>query len=116
MVLKASISLEFYPPHNPISEQRLWAEMQKLELLRPTFISVTYGASGSARLRSRKFLETLKAMASVPTSAHLTCVGRTRDEIDNLARKWWATGIKHIIALRGDSPKGNENYHVLYTK
>ena len=110
MVLTPTVSFEFFPPHTPKAEEQLWTVMNKLSPLGPAFFSVTYGAGGSTRSRTERLVERVHNALAVPPAAHLTCVGATRDEIDSLAQQWWDSGIKHIVALRGDSPKGELQY------
>jgi len=110
MVLTPTVSFEFFPPHNPKAEEQLWDVMKKLAPLGPAFFSVTYGAGGSTRSRTERVVERVHNVMPVPPAAHLTCVGATRAEIDTLAQQWWDSGIKHIVALRGDPPKGQTSY------
>ena len=104
------VSFEFFPPKTEKAEAQLWAVMQKLSPLRPTFFSVTYGAGGTTRTRTENVVLRIHEEMPVPPAAHLTCVGASRGEIDDLARKWWAQGIRHIVALRGDPPQGEARY------
>ena len=101
-----AISFEFFPPKTPALEAQLWACIERLATLRPNFVSVTYGAGGSTQKRTHAtVLRILKETALTP-AAHLTCVGATRAEVDNVARRYWEAGVKHIVALRGDAPNG----------
>ncbi|MEC8162939.1 MAG: methylenetetrahydrofolate reductase [Pseudomonadota bacterium] len=110
MVLTPTVSFEFFPPHTPKAEEQLWTVMNKLTPLGPAFFSVTCGAGGSTRSRTERLVERVHNALAVPPAAHLTCVGDTRDEINSLAQQWWDSGIKHIVALRGDTPKGELQY------
>ena len=78
----------------------------KLAPLQPEFVSVTYGAGGSTRERTHSTVCRLQKETGLRAAAHLTCVGATREEIDAIARTYWDSGIRHIVALRGDPPTG----------
>lgn len=110
MAIKPAVSFEFFPPHNEAAEAQLWEVMEKLAPLLPAFFSVTYGAGGTTRTRTERLVERVHQAMPVAPAAHLTCVGATRAEIDALAKSWWQAGIKHIVALRGDPPKGQTSY------
>lgn len=98
------ISFEFFPPKSEQAEERLWDEITRLEGLAPRFISVTYGAGGSTRERTHRIVSRIRAETDLEPAAHLTCVGASRAEIDEIARRYWAAGVRHIVALRGDPP------------
>ena len=87
-------------------ERTLWEAVTRLAPLRPTFFSVTYGAGGSTRQRTHETVVRLKKETGIDPAAHLTCVGATQGEIDDIARAYWDAGIRHIVALRGDPPAG----------
>jgi len=110
MVLKPEVSFEFFPPHSVEAETQLWKVMEKLVPLSPSFFSVTYGAGGTTRKRTEQVVERIQSALPIPPAAHLTCVDATRNEIDSLAKKWWDAGIQHIVALRGDPPRGTSHY------
>jgi methylenetetrahydrofolate reductase (NADPH) len=99
-------SFEFFPPKNVEGEERLWAAMSQLESIAPDFISVTYGAGGSTRDRTIRITSEITARTHIPTVAHLTCVGSTRDELVEILGKYRDAGIKSILALRGDPTGG----------
>lgn len=99
-------SFEFFPPKNVEGEERLWAAMSQLESIAPDFISVTYGAGGSTRDRTIRITSEITARTHIPTVAHLTCVGSTRDELIEILGKYRDAGIKSILALRGDPTGG----------
>ncbi|MGH7041087.1 MAG: methylenetetrahydrofolate reductase [NAD(P)H] [Acetobacteraceae bacterium] len=100
------LSFEFFPPRTEALEQQLWACVRRLEALRPRFVSVTYGAGGSARARTHATVVRVLRETSLVPAAHLTCVGASRAEVDEVARQYWEAGIRHIVALRGDAPPG----------
>jgi len=101
-----AVSFEFFPPKSAEMETQLWNAIRRLEPLRPHFVSVTYGAGGSTRQRTHETVARLKKETGVDAAAHLTCVGATQGEIDDIARAYWDAGIRHIVALRGDPPGG----------
>jgi methylenetetrahydrofolate reductase (NADPH) len=104
------VSFEFFPPKTPEMEVRLWEVIKRLEPLGPRFVSVTYGAGGSTRERTHATVRRIRQETVLEPAAHLTCVGASRDEIDGVARAYWAAGIRHIVALRGDAPNGAQEY------
>ncbi len=101
-----SVSFEFFPPKTDAMEARLWETVEKLEPYRPDFVSVTYGAGGSTRERTRNTVKRLLTDTGLNAAAHLTCVGATRGETTDIIHDYKAAGVDHIIALRGDSPAG----------
>lgn len=103
-----SISFEFFPPKTPEMEKSLWDAILKLEKLSPEFVSVTYGAGGSTRERTHNTVKKILKETSLTPAAHLTCVGASKQEIDDIAKNYWDMGVKHIVALRGDLPEGME--------
>ena len=99
-----AVSFEFSPPKNDEAEAALWATILRLEPLRPAFVSVTYGAGGSTRTRTHATVKRIVEETSLKPAAHLTCVGASKGEIDDIVRAYWDAGIRHIVALRGDMP------------
>jgi methylenetetrahydrofolate reductase (NADPH) len=104
------VSFEFFPPKTAEMENRLWEVITRLEPLMPRFVSVTYGAGGSTRERTHATVRRIRVETSLEPAAHLTCVAATKAEIDAVARDYWAAGVRHIVALRGDPPAGGEAY------
>jgi methylenetetrahydrofolate reductase (NADPH) len=100
------ISFEFFPPKNLEGSFRLWDTMQVLSPLEPRFVSVTYGAGGATRDLTRDAVATLHKSSGLNVAAHLTCVNATRAETLDIADQFAAAGVKDIVALRGDPPKG----------
>jgi methylenetetrahydrofolate reductase (NADPH) len=100
------ISFEFFPPKNDLMEEKFWDSVHKLAPLKPRFVSVTYGAGGSTRERTLRMVRSIKSDTGVNAAAHLTCVGATRDEVDEVVRGYQAAGVNGIVALRGDPPEG----------
>lgn len=101
-----TFSFEFFPPKDQEGEARLWAAIDSLQSIAPDFISVTYGAGGSTRDRTIRITSEITSRTQVPTVAHLTCVGSTRDELIDILGKYRDAGIKSILALRGDPVGG----------
>jgi len=101
-----SLSFEFFPPRTEALEQQLWACIRRLEPLAPRFVSVTYGAGGSTQGRTHAIVARIVTETGLTPAAHLTCVGASRGEVDDVARQYWDAGIRHIVALRGDMPGG----------
>ncbi|MEL7450037.1 MAG: methylenetetrahydrofolate reductase [Pseudomonadota bacterium] len=104
------VSFEFFPPKTEAMEATLWKSVERLAPLAPSFVSVTYGADGSTRDRTHQIVKRLKQDSPLAPAAHLTCVGASRDEIDDIARKYWDAGVRHLVALRGDPPQGSTEY------
>ena len=98
------VSFEFFPPKTEAMEATLWASVETLQPMRPRFVSVTYGAGGSTRERTHATVARIVRETAIPAAAHLTCVNASRDEIDAIADEYWAAGVRHIVALRGDPP------------
>ena len=104
------VSFEFFPPKSEKMAETLWESIQTLAPLHPRFVSVTYGAGGSTRERTHATVERILAETPLTPAAHLTCVGATRDEVDGVARGYWESGVRHIVALRGDPPEAGAKY------
>ncbi len=104
------ISFEFFPPKTEKAEESLWHTIERLAPLKPRFVSVTYGAGGTTRERTHSIVTRIRRETDLEPAAHLTCVAASRDEIDEIARNYWNSGIHHIVALRGDPPEGGNDY------
>ena len=104
------ISFEFFPPKTEKMGQTLDKSVRTLAPLGPRFVSVTYGAGGSTRERTHEQVVRIHNELGIPAAAHLTCVAATREEVDEVARHYWESGIRHIVALRGDPPDGSSDY------
>ncbi|MBV9571387.1 MAG: methylenetetrahydrofolate reductase [NAD(P)H] [Alphaproteobacteria bacterium] len=98
------VSFEFFPPRTAEMEEQLWHAIRRLEPLAPAFVSVTYGAGGSTRERTHATVERIVKETALTPAAHLTCVGASRDEIDDIAQSYWNIGVRHMVLLRGDMP------------
>jgi len=104
------VSFEFFPPKSEKMEEQLWDAVRTLEPLGPRFVSVTYGAGGTTRERTHATVARIQRETSLAAAAHLTCVEATREEIDQVANEYWAAGVRHIVALRGDMPTAGAAY------
>jgi len=102
---KTELSIEFFPPQTPEGAEKLRAARARLAVLEPEFFSVTYGAGGSTRERSFATVAEIVA-EGFEAAPHLSCVGSTRDNIRDILRDYANTGIRRIVALRGDLPSG----------
>jgi methylenetetrahydrofolate reductase (NADPH) len=100
------LSFEFFPPRTEALEAQLWTCIRRLEPLATRFVSVTYGAGGGTQERTHTTVARLVAETTLTPAAHLTCVGASAGEVDAVARRYWAAGVRHIVALRGDMPGG----------
>lgn len=100
------ISFEFFPPKSLEASFRLWDTVQTLAPLDPRFVSVTYGAGGTTRELTREAVSTLHKSSGLNVAAHLTCVEATRSETLDIADSFAAAGVRQLVALRGDPPKG----------
>jgi methylenetetrahydrofolate reductase (NADPH) len=105
-----AVSFEFFPPKSETMERTLWESVETLTPLRPSFVSVTYGAGGTTRERTHATVARIARDTPLKPAAHLTCVDASRDEIDAVARDYWAAGVRHIVALRGDPPRAGEKF------
>ena len=101
-----AVSFEFFPPRTVDAAFRLHDAVRALVPLGPRFVSVTYGAGGSTRRLTNEAVEAISRRAEVPVAAHLTCVGATRGETLAVADGFAEAGVREIVALRGDPPKG----------
>lgn len=105
-----SVSFEFFPASDPAMDATLWQSVQRLAPLAPRFASVTYGADGSTRDRTHALVKRIQTDTELVGAPHLTCVGASRAEVLEIARRYWDEGVRHIVALRGDAPQGSDTY------
>ena len=103
-----AISFEFFPPREKTAEDRLLQDIRDLEALCPRFVSVTYGAGGGTKENTQAIAARIAAETSIVPAAHLTCIDASREEVDAVARDYWNSGIRHIVAVRGDPPGRHE--------
>ena len=101
-----SFSFEFFPPKDDEGSEQLWRSLRELEPLRPTFVSVTYGAGGSTRDRTVGITQRIARETTMVPMAHLTCVGHTREDVRSVVGAYAAAGVRNVLALRGDPPDG----------
>jgi len=112
MITKNSpaVSFEFFPPNTEAMDATLWKSIQRLADLEPRFVSVTYGADGSTRERTHAAVARIMKETKLTPAPHLTCIDASRGSIDDIARQYWDMGVRHLVALRGDAPKGAGAY------
>ena len=103
---KTVFSFEIFPPNDKFPIDKFYDVINDLSQHKPDFISVTYGAGGSTRNKTVEIASHIKNNLNIETVAHLTCVGSTKEEIQNILAQLKANNIKNILALRGDIPKG----------
>ncbi|WP_032092903.1 MULTISPECIES: methylenetetrahydrofolate reductase [Pasteurellaceae] len=103
---KINVSFEFFPPKNEKMEQILWDSIQRLKVLKPKFVSVTYGANSGERDRTHSVVKRIKRETGLEAAPHLTGIDATPDELKQIAQDYWDSGIRRIVALRGDEPPG----------
>ena len=106
------VSFEFFPPKNEEMEEKLWKAITNLQGLKPSFVSVTYGAGGSTRERTHNTIKKILQNTNLKPASHLTCVGASKSEIEEIAKNYWAMGVRHIVALRGDMPASSPTYQL----
>jgi methylenetetrahydrofolate reductase (NADPH) len=104
------VSFEFFPPRSPEAEARLYETVEQLRPLRPTFVSVTYGAGGATRRLTIDIVRRIKSELGIEAMAHLTCVGHTAAELEEILDGLVSSGIENVLALRGDPPKGSTTF------
>lgn len=104
------ISFEFFPPKSLQASFRLWETVQTLAPLAPEFVSVTYGAGGTTRQLTHEAVATIHAEYGLNVAAHLTCVDATRTQTLQIARDYANAGVREIVALRGDPPRGTGSF------
>ena len=102
-----NVSFEFFPPSTPEMEQILWNSIRRLEPLNPKFVSVTYGANSGVRDRTHGVIERIQQETNLVAAPHLTLVDASDEELLDLAKHYWKSGIRDIVALRGDLPAGS---------
>ena len=102
-----NVSFEFFPPASPEMETILWNSIRRLEPLNPKFVSVTYGANSGVRDRTHGVIERIQKETSLVAAPHLTLVDASDEELVELAKHYWNSGIRDIVALRGDLPNGS---------
>jgi methylenetetrahydrofolate reductase (NADPH) len=103
---KPTVSFEFFPPKTDEGFTALYKTIEELRPLNPSYVSVTYGAGGSTRSKTLELAARIQNDIGFNTLAHLTCVGHTADEVGVILDQLWNSGVKNVLALRGDAPGG----------
>lgn len=101
---KPTISFEVFPPKKDDEFEGVYATLDKLSVLKPDFISVTYGAGGSRSKKTVEIASYIKNTLGIEALAHMTCVGNKKDDIDKVCEELASANINHVLALRGDRP------------
>lgn len=101
-----NVSFEFFPPKTEKMESLFWDSIQRLVPLKPKFVSVTYGANSGERGRTAGLVKQIQAETGIIAAPHLTGIDATPDELRQIAKDYWDSGIRSIVALRGDEPTG----------
>lgn len=101
-----NVSFEFFPPSTSEMEQTLWQSIDRLKNLKPKFVSVTYGANSGERDRTHSIIKGIKDKTGLDAAPHLTCIDASERQLLEIAQDYWSSGIRHIVALRGDLPPG----------
>src|SRR4051794_18471060 len=107
---KPALSFEFFPPKTEAGFGLLFQTVNDLKPVRPTYVSVTYGAGGSTREKTVGLVQRIQNEANIRSMAHLTCVGHTADQIGHVLDELWTGGIRNVLALRGDPPSGQSQF------
>jgi methylenetetrahydrofolate reductase (NADPH) len=107
---KPTISFEFFPPKTDAGFASLYKTIDELKPLKPSYVSVTYGAGGSTREKTVALVERIQRELQIRAMAHLTCVGHTSGEIGKILDDLWRAGIRNVLALRGDPPAGQSQF------
>lgn len=103
-------SFEFFPPKTEEGERKLWEALEELVELKPSYVSVTYGAGGSTREKTVELTHRIQQELGIDAMAHLTCVGSTKEQIGEILDELRERGVMNVLALRGDPPKGQDRF------
>lgn len=104
------LSIEIFPPKTPEGDESLRQTLRELAPFQPAFVSCTYGAGGSTSKRTVEWCQEIQSAHSRPATAHFTCVGSTKAELQEWLTFAWSAGIRNIMALRGDAPAGQADF------
>jgi methylenetetrahydrofolate reductase (NADPH) len=107
---RTTFSFEFFPPKTDEASDELFATIARLQDLRPSFVSVTYGAGGSTRERTHDLVVRIHRETNLTAVSHLTCVCHTLAELEAILDRYAASGVENILALSGDPPRDRPNY------
>lgn len=102
------VSFEFFPPKTEKMENTLWKSVERLAPLKPSYMSVTYGANSGERDRTHDVVKRIQQQTDIVAAPHLTCVDASEQELRDIASDYWASGIRRIVALRGDLPDNTQ--------
>ncbi len=105
-----TFSFEFFPPKTDEAAEELFVNIARLQSLRPSFVSVTYGAGGSTRERTHDLIVRIQSETDLTAVSHLTCVCHTEADLAGILDRYAETGVENILALGGDPPKNLANY------
>lgn len=105
-----TFSCEFFPPKTEEGMGQLFETVRELKGLNPGYVSVTYGAGGSTRGKTVEIVRKIKQEIGIEAMAHLTCVGHSKAELEEVLGQIQSAGIENVIALRGDPPKGESGF------
>jgi methylenetetrahydrofolate reductase (NADPH) len=105
-----TFSFEFFPPKSDDAAEELFTTIAQLQELRPSFVSVTYGAGGSTRERTHELVLRIRRDTELTAVPHLTCVCHTREELDAILDRYATSGVENILALGGDLPRDRADY------
>jgi len=105
-VSKTTFSFEFFPPKTEEIAEQLWPQVEQLISTNPKYMTVTYGAGGSTKDGTVRALQKIMGMTDIPLGSHLTFLSTKKADLDVYIERLWSAGVKHIVALRGDLPKG----------
>lgn len=109
-----NVSFEFFPPTTEMMERTLWNSIERLKVLAPKFVSVTYGANSGTRDRTHNVIKEIKERTGLIAAPHLTCIDASKEELIQIAQDYWNSGIRHIVALRGDLPADATSVPFMY--
>lgn len=104
------LSIEIFPPKTPEGDESLRQTLRELAPFQPAFVSCTFGAGGSTSKRTVEWCQEIQTSFHLPSTAHFTCVGRSKAELIEWLTFAWGAGIRNIMALRGDAPAGQTEF------
>src|SRR3954470_3235895 len=107
---RPTVSFEFFPPKSEQGFALLYQAIEELKPIKPSYVSVTYGAGGSTRQKTVDLVGKIQNEIGIRSMAHLTCVGHTADQIGTILDELWNSGIRNVLALRGDPPAGQSQF------